>query len=145
MIYLAGSCSSEQRTLMTNIAKTLRQNGYYVYCPFEIKIEHAWDYSQEDWSKLVFEADKKALDDCDIFIMISPGRVSTAGTNWEQGYMYGKGKRVLVFQFTEEPTSLMTFCGCSRFINTTRETIYDDILLALNSDDEQEDCKTTLT
>ena len=83
--------------------------------------------------------------DCDIFIMISPGRVSTAGTNWEQGYMYGKGKRVLVFQFTEEPTSLMTFCGCSRFINTTRETIYDDILLALNSDDEQEDCKTTLT
>ena len=29
-------------------------------------------------------------------VMITPGRVSTAGTNWEQGYAYAKGKQILV-------------------------------------------------
>lgn len=46
MIYLAGSCSSEERTLMVNIAKFLRDNGKELYCPFELKIPDAWDYSQ---------------------------------------------------------------------------------------------------
>ena len=78
MIYLAGSCASEQRTLMMNIAKHLRDSGKDVYCPFELKIENAWNYSQEEWSQLVFEADKTAIDKCDIFLMITSGRIAFA-------------------------------------------------------------------
>ena len=83
MIYLAGSCSSEQRTIMQNVADILTELGNKVYCPFNLKIENAWDYSQEDWSQLVFEKDLEMLDKADIVVLISPGRVSTAGTNWE--------------------------------------------------------------
>lgn len=146
MIYLAGSCASEHRTFMTEIAKYLRDNGQEVYCPFELKIENAWDYSQEEWSQKVFEADKEAIDNCDVFLMITPGRISSAGTNWEQGYAFGIGKNVIVFQITESPTSLMTFCGCTRFVNTSKNKILMDIYnYVLNDGPATGKCTTTLT
>jgi len=123
MIYLAGSCSSEDRNMMVNIGKTIRNYGFEVYCPFELQIENAWDYTQEEWSKIVFDKDIEAIDKADIVILISIGRKSTAGTNWEQGYAYAKGKRVYVFQITDKPTSLMTFCGCTWFKNTNRDKV----------------------
>lgn len=145
MIYLAGSCSSEQRTLMADVAKILRLNGYDVYCPFEFNIENAWDYTQEEWSKIVFNADKDAIDKSDTFLMITPGRVSTAGTNWEQGYAYATNKRVIVIQYTDEPTSLMTYCACNTFINTDKNNIYTDVITAIQSEDIKRKCTTTLT
>ena len=113
-IYLAGSCGIECRTEMQRIAKELRKD-YEVYCPFELKIENAWDISQEEWAQKVFDADVAAIDACDVVVLLSPGRVSTAGTNWEQGYAYAKGKPVYVIQYTNEPASLMTYCGCADF------------------------------
>lgn len=145
MIYLAGPCSTDYRTLMVSLATFLRKAGYELYCPFELKIENAWDYTQEEWSQLVFEADKKAIDNADIFLMISPGRTSTAGTNWEQGYAYAIGKNVIVAQFTEETTSLMTFCGCNTFINTDKKHINEDVLHALCAPAMKNKCTTTLT
>ena len=103
---------------MVSVAKTLRDLGIDVYCPFELKIENAWDYPQEEWAHKVFNADIQALNNCDAMIMISLGRESTAGTNWEQGYMYANFKLVYVIQINNNPTSLMTFCGCNYFINT---------------------------
>ena len=114
-IYLAGSCSKEERSRMEEIAAALREKGYEVYCPFELKIPNAWDYSQEEWSKMVFDKDITAIDECDFMILMSKGRNSTAGTNWEQGYAYAKGKDIFVFQYTKEETSLMTYCGCKYF------------------------------
>lgn len=131
-VYLAGPCSSEHRTMMTNIAKTIRNiKGFDVYCPFELKIENAWDMTQEDWSKAVFDKDIAAIHDCDIFLMISLGRESTAGTNWEQGYAYALKKPTYVFQITSAKTSLMTFCGCNSFKNCDIEHIDDAITYAL--------------
>ena len=132
-IYLAGSCSSEQRTIMVKVAQYIRQMDYNIelYCPFELKIPNAWNYSQEKWAELVFDSDKKAIDECDLFLMISQGRISSAGTNWEQGYAYAKGKYVAVIQCTDQPTSLMTFCGCARFENTS--TKIEDIIKCVDS------------
>ena len=50
-------------------------------------------------------------------LVVSLGRISSAGTNWEQGYAYGIGKLVCVMQIGDECTSLMTYCGCNAFIN----------------------------
>ena len=116
-IYLAGSCSKEKRSRMEAVAAALREKGYEVYCPFELKIPNAWDYSQEDWAKMVFDKDVAAIDECDFIVMISDGRLSSAGTNWEQGYAYAKGKSIFVFQWADCETSLMTYCGCTRFLN----------------------------
>lgn len=117
-IYLAGSCAPEQRNLMVTIAKYLRSfKNIGVYCPFELEIPNAWDISQEKWSEKVFMADKDAIDNCDVFLMISQGRISSAGTNWEQGYAYGIGKYIGVIQITDTPTSLMTYSSANCFCN----------------------------
>ena len=50
-IYLAGSCGTDRRTQMQKIATALRRLDYEVYCPFELKIENAWDMPQEEWAQ----------------------------------------------------------------------------------------------
>ena len=126
-IYLCGPCDSENRTMMVGIAKTLKELKYEVYCPWELKIENAWDYSQEVWAQKVFDTDVTAIRNCDIVIMISHGRASTAGTNWEQGFAYALDKPIYVFQITSEPTSLMTYCGCTEFWNTNKYDVANQI------------------
>lgn len=131
-VYLAGSCSSEQRTIMQHIAARLREAEYDVYCPFELKIPDAWSYSQEEWAMRVFEKDIAAIDACDIFLMITPGRHSTAGTNWEQGYAYAKGKRIEVIQYTREQTSLMTYCAAKHFVTCAESELTSTALAAVD-------------
>ena len=145
-VYLAGSCSQEKRTMMHNIAAELREYGYEVYCPFELKIENAWDMSQEEWAKKVFEADIAAIDACNIFLMITPGRNSTAGTNWEQGYAYAKGKYIAVVQYTEDDTSLMTYSSANCFLNAEVNDIAKIAVWAANpSNGGNYSCTTILT
>lgn len=129
MIYLAGPCSPEHRTMMVAIGKFLREQlKYEVFCPFELKIENAWDYTQDEWSWLVFQKDIEAIDNSDIMVSISTGRISSGGTNWEQGYAYGKGKKdIFIFQITDKPTSVMTYNGCTVFVNTNKKEILDSI------------------
>lgn len=117
MFYIAGPCDTENRSLMVGIARILRQKGKEVYCPWELHIENAWDMPQEEWAHKVFEADVAALNKCELVILISFGRMSSAGTSWEQGYCYAKNIPVHVIQMNNEPTSLMTYWGCNNFIN----------------------------
>lgn len=152
-IYLAGPCDTENRTLMVNVAKNLKKlNDYDIYCPWELKIENAWDYSQEKWAQMVFDKDVRAIGECDAVIMISVGRESTAGTNWEQGYAYALGKPIYVIQTTKNSTSLMTYCGCTYFFNVTEYrsiqhiiTDIDSILRGIITNVDKGKCKTILT
>lgn len=112
---------------MVRVAEALRNMGHDVYCPFELKIKNAWDYSQEDWAQMVFEADISAMNHCDYAIVISLGRISSAGTNWECGYLYACGLPLYVLQISESPTSLMTFCGADYFISTTEVDLVNEL------------------
>ena len=159
MIYLAGPCDTEHRTLMNNIANYVKelytcQYEHKVYCPWELKIENAWDYTQEVWAKKVFDKDVEAINAADFVIMISVGRHSTAGTNWEQGYAYALRKPVYVIQITEETTSLMTYCGCKDFYNAGNNMkdienalyqIFLDTTSTIQIDFQKHNCATTLT
>jgi nucleoside 2-deoxyribosyltransferase len=105
---------------------------------------------QEEWARRVFEKDIKAIDACDIFLMISPGRIGTAGTNWEQGYAYARGKSIEVIQYTKEQTSLMTYCGADHFYNIDMKNlpqmalaVVDGVLLFQNHCSNV--CETILT
>jgi nucleoside 2-deoxyribosyltransferase len=144
-IYLAGSCGSEDRTFMRSIAQMLRRHNFEVYCPFDLKIPNAWDMSQDLWAEKVFEEDIRAIHWCDIMISISKGRESTAGTNWEQGYAYALKKKVYVFQVTDKPTSIMTYCGCADFYSSSYEDIYDDLNSWIHKERHITICTTTLT
>ena len=127
-IYLAGNCGKEMRPLMVSIAEYIRKikltskEKINVYCPFELQIdekdEHGnWKMTQEGWGTKVFLFDEDAIRKCDLFLMISEGRISSAGTNFELGLAYGLKKRTSVIQITREDTSLMTWGGSTDFIN----------------------------
>ena len=152
-IYLAGPCDSENRSMLVSIAKELRNydSSIEVYCPFELKIENAWDYSQEEWAQIVFDKDVEAINNCDAMIMISLGRISSAGTNFENGYMFALNKPIYIIQITDSPTSLMTFCGCSYFLNSNLNNLNNNIKWILNriyNNDiinYKKECQTILT
>ncbi|MBO6243945.1 MAG: nucleoside 2-deoxyribosyltransferase [Clostridia bacterium] len=151
-IYLAGPCDTDHRTMMQKIAVKLRSTGYDVYCPFEIHIENAWDYTQETWGNMVFEKDIEAIRNCDVFFMISCGRIGSAGTNFEEGFAYALNKRIIVLQYGENITTrLMTYSAATQFICCSNE--YDmfngaslnHAIQAIENDYEKKRCSTTLT
>lgn len=97
---------------MYEALKKLRESGHDVYGPVEHAIENAWDYSNKDWGRLVFEEDVRAINEADCIVAISYGRSkTTAGSSWEIGYAYGTGKKVVVVEMNEEPQSLMVSNG----------------------------------
>lgn len=98
-IYIASPFFKEEhRESAIKVAEILRKKGHAVYLPLEHKIPNAWDYPNYEWGEKVFKNDVRAIDDSDVVIVLSYGRESTAGTNWEAGYAYGIGKPVIVVE-----------------------------------------------
>lgn len=91
----------ENRANAIKVAEILRKRGHMVYLPLEHKIANAWDYPNYEWGKKVFDNDIEAIDNSDIVIVLSYGRESTAGTNWEAGYAWGTNKPVIVVEMPE--------------------------------------------
>lgn len=93
-------------------AEILRSHGIDTYLPLEHKIENAWDYPNHEWGRKVFEADIKAINEADTVVILSYGRMASAGTSFEAGYAYGTGKRVIVVEMPGvELMSLMVANG----------------------------------
>lgn len=88
----------ENRENAMNVTEMLRKKGHEVFLPLEHKILNAWNYPNHEWGRLVFENDLRGIHDADIMIVLSYGRESTAGTNWEAGYAWGIGKPVIVVE-----------------------------------------------
>ena len=111
--YLAapfGEKGSERRANAEKAAAILTQVGD-VYCPWYYQIPNAWDYPNDEWGLMVFMNDIYAMDHADIVVVLSYGRESTAGTNWEAGYAFGKGKIVIIVEMTDNIMSLMVANG----------------------------------
>ena len=110
-IYLASSMSGDKRDNMEKAVQILRDMGHEVYNPCEHVIPHAWDYPNDEWGLMVFINDVSAITDADVVVALSYGRVSTAGVNWEMGFAFGIGKKVIVVEMTDEVMSLMVANG----------------------------------
>ena len=93
-------------------AEILRARGIDVYLPLEHKIPNAWDLPNHEWGAAVYRADVKAIHNADTVVVLSYGRLGSAGTAWEAGYAFGIGKRVLMVEmFGVELMSLMMANG----------------------------------
>ena len=113
-IYLAapfGDPDSLRRKNAESAASFLRSKGFNVYTPWDYKIPHAWDYPNTEWGLMVFMNDIHAIDEADFMVMLSYGRESTAGTNWEAGYAFGIKKKIIVVEMTDNVMSLMVANG----------------------------------
>lgn len=62
-------------------------------------------------SAMVFANDVTAIQAADIVVVLSYGRESTAGTNWEAGYAFGIYKTIILVEMTDEIMSLMVANG----------------------------------
>lgn len=113
-VYLAapfGTPESEKRKNAIKAAEILTGRGMSVFTPWSYTIPHAWDYPNDEWGMMVFMNDVHSIDNADIVVVLSYGRESTAGTNWEAGYAFGIGKTVIVVEMTDEVMSLMVANG----------------------------------
>ena len=114
-VYLAAPFGGIEDPVKRNNAEkaeySLKSHGFEVYAPWKMTIPHAWDYPNNEWGALVFANDIHALDEADLVVMLSYGRQSTAGTNWEAGYAFAKGKKIIVVEMTDEIMSLIVANG----------------------------------
>lgn len=110
-IYLASTLDIDKRNTMYEALSILRNKGFDVYAPVELKINNAWDYPNNEWGLMVFQSDILAINNCDILVLLSYGRNSSAGANWEAGYAYGIGKKIILVEMTDNIMSLMVANG----------------------------------
>lgn len=110
-IYLSCSLSPDKRGNMKSAVEILRTAGFEVYDPSEHQIAHAWEYPNREWGLMVFQADIQAIQESDYVVVLSYGRESTAGTNWEAGYAFGLGKKIILVEMTDNVMSLLVANG----------------------------------
>lgn len=128
------------RAAAVKAAEILREKGIDTYLPLEHKIENAWDYPNHIWGRKVFEADIKAINEADTVVVLSYGRMASAGTSFEAGYAFGTGKRVIVVEMPGiELMSLMVANGryaTIKGLDGLKE--YDFIQMPESRDDDME-------
>ena len=110
-IYLAVSLDPEKRADAIHARDILRAQDCEVYSPWEHVVTHAWEYPNTEWGLMVFQSDVSAINDSDEVVVLSYGRETTAGTNWEAGYAFGIGKKIILVEMTERIMSLMVANG----------------------------------
>nr|DAD82631.1 MAG TPA: Nucleoside 2-deoxyribosyltransferase [Siphoviridae sp. ctrpg19] len=118
MIYLACSFACKDRhkaeirkTYMKQAENILKKKGLVVYVPSDLTIPNAWDYTMQEWGLMVFANGLIRLDESDIVVMLSFGKENNAGSAWECGYAFAKGKKVIIVSLTDEVESLMVQHG----------------------------------
>lgn len=95
-IYLASPFFNINEILMYEDAiESLRAKGYDVYVPREHTIEGAWQMPNKTWAGYVFDEDVRAINECDVVLVMNHGMYSDSGTAWEAGYAMAAGKRVV--------------------------------------------------
>lgn len=118
-VYLASSFAykdpeiSQSRKLNISLcADILKDKGFDVYIPHEHIIHNAWDYTNSEWSLMVFTNDMMAIKDCDFVVLLSYGKeYNNSGVSWECGFAYGLGKKVIIVKMNDETESLMMING----------------------------------
>ncbi len=113
-VYLAAPINSD-KFIVSQAVAILEDVGFEVYVPCKNFVEHAWDYPNDEWGLMVFQADIEAIKRSDYVVVLSFGRDSTAGTNWEAGYAFGIGKKVIVVDETSNGQEMSVMVANGRY------------------------------
>lgn len=128
-IYLASPFfnTSELAVYKETISR-LRSAGYKVHVPQEHEVENAWDYSNADWAKRVFEMDVEAIHASDVVMVLNFGMYSDSGTAWEAGYAAAFGKPVIqvLCGFENATYSLMMINGANKIISAENVQYWEE-------------------
>ena len=98
-IYIASSLHTDElKARIKAVVNILRAQGNNVYSPMELKIPNAWDISNREWAKKVYDNDIAELSKADLVVCIYNGFnfAGGTGTAWELGFARAQGKDVIV-------------------------------------------------
>lgn len=100
-VYLASPFFNEKENEVLSQAEVLlRERGFDLFSPREHEVRDG-NVGKPSWSLQTFQNDKKAIDWCDLVVMLYWGNYSDSGTARECGYAYATGKPVVVVQLGE--------------------------------------------
>ena len=69
-VYLASPLHTDElKARITKVVTYLREEGNSVYSPMELKIPNAWDISNHEWAKKVYDNDVKELTNADLIVL----------------------------------------------------------------------------
>lgn len=95
-IYQAGPLFSEaEQNWHRHLKHRLQTAGYEVIWPFELFGQDEVAAWGEDAPRKIMEADRAALDSCDLVVALLDGPMVDDGTAWEIGYAFAKGIPVM--------------------------------------------------
>ena len=117
-IYIAAPVvvDSLQKSQIDKIHNTLVEafGAESIYRPGEHKVPNEWGITLEMWGQCVFTMDVLAIDSADWIVMCNYGRTGgTAGTAWECGYAFAKGKKILVVNMPGVEENSLMVAGCA--------------------------------
>lgn len=131
-IYLAGPFFNEKETALINEFAARLREKYEVFVPMEHTAEGDVPEGSFAWGKEIFDIDVRGLEGADFVVALDHGFTSDAGTAWETGYAYAKGKPSYIVAVGDASPvrSLMLLHGCTRYFASL-----DDLLDYLEGKD----------
>lgn len=113
-------------TMVDPVSKFIGENNT-LYRPGQHKVPNAWGITMEMWGQCVFTMDVLAIDEADWIVLCNYGRKgATAGTAWECGYAFAKGKKILVVNMPGVEESSLMVTGCASNVVNYGEFISAD-------------------
>ena len=124
-IYLASPFFNEKEILVyEEVIKKLRQK-HEVFVPREHVIENAWEMTNKDWGKAVYDMDVDAIRDCDVLVALNWGLYSDSGTAWECGFACGIGKDVINLICDQEKEYSVMMINGSKEVKNLEDELFD--------------------
>ena len=124
-IYLASPFfNKEENAWVENAEKILRNRGFDVFSPREHEVRNTDTVGTMGWAYYTFLHDVKAIDNCDVVVMLYHGNYSDSGTAWECGYAYATNKPIVCIQIGDL-SNLMVHCSAVANISLEELKTYD--------------------
>ena len=117
--YLAAPVVTDKENVKNEVGKVYEKlvdafTASNVYRPGFHKVPNEWGITMEMWGQCVFTMDVMAIDNADWVILCNYGREgATAGTAWECGYAFAKGKKILIVNMPGVTKSSLMVRGCA--------------------------------
>lgn len=124
-IYLASPFfNEEENAWVENAEKILRNRGFDVFSPRENEVRDTDTVGTIGWAYDTFYHDVKAIDECDVVVMLYHGNYSDSGTAWECGYAYAINKPIVCVQIGDL-SNLMVHCSATANITLEELKTYN--------------------
>lgn len=124
-VYIASPFFNEKEIdVLSKVEIMLKQRGLDVFSPREHEVRDG-NVGKPEWSKQTFSNDKKAIDWCDVVVMLYWGNYSDSGTAWECGYAYATNKKVVVLHLGESSNLMVHEGSHTNLLNLEELQQYD--------------------